>query len=101
VFDEVDAGIGGATAEVVGRKLTALSERCQSLCVTHLAQIASQAAHHQVVNKVAGKKSTKVAVVPLTAEARVEEIARMLSGELTETSRQHAAEMLARRGGRA
>jgi len=101
VFDEVDAGIGGATAEVVGRKLTALSERCQSLCVTHLAQIASQALHHQVVHKVAGKKSTKVEVVSLTAEARVEEIARMLSGELTETSRQHAAEMLARRGGRA
>jgi DNA repair protein RecN (Recombination protein N) len=101
VFDEVDAGIGGATAEVVGRKLTALSKRCQSLCVTHLAQIASQAAHHQVVHKSAGKKSTKVEVVPLTAEARVEEIARMLSGELTETSRRHAAEMLARRGGRA
>ena len=103
IFDEVDAGIGGATAEMVGRKLAALSERCQALCVTHLAQIASQAEWHQVVRKSSEGNSTTVGVRSLSPDERVEEIARMLGGEsLTDTTRRHAAEMLDRgRGGQA
>lgn len=95
IFDEVDAGIGGATAEVVGRKLASLARRRQALCVTHLAQIAAQAEWHQVVRKSAKRGTTRVEVVPLSPAERVEEIARMLGGEsLTETTRRHAAELL-------
>ena len=95
VFDEVDSGIGGRVAEIVGRMLKDLGRRHQVMCVTHLPQVAACADHQWQVAKDSrnGKVSSRVAV--LDKAARVEEIARMLGGvKITETTRQHAAEML-------
>lgn len=96
VFDEVDAGVGGAVAEIVGQQLRALGERAQVLCVTHLPQVASQA-HAQIrATKLSDGHTTRTALHPLNAQERVEEIARMLGGrEITDKARAHAAEMLA------
>jgi DNA repair protein RecN (Recombination protein N) len=97
VFDEVDAGIGGAVAEIVGRQLRSLGERAQVLCVTHLAQVASQAHSQFRVTKLSDGKITRTAVKPLGAAERTDEIARMLGGiDITEQARAHAREMLAR-----
>jgi DNA repair protein RecN (Recombination protein N) len=97
VFDEVDAGIGGAVAEIVGRQLRSLGERAQVLCVTHLAQVASQAHSQFRVTKLSDGKITRTAVKPLSAAERTDEIARMLGGiDITEQARAHAREMLAR-----
>jgi DNA repair protein RecN (Recombination protein N) len=96
VFDEVDAGIGGAVAEIVGRELRALGSRAQVLCVTHLPQVAAQGHQHLRVAKAAEKGRTRTAVSALSPVARVEEIARMLGGvEITARARAHAREMLA------
>ena len=97
IFDEVDSGVGGRVAEIVGRELRRLGERRQVLCVTHLPQVAA-CAHHQVrVEKTVVGERTRVAVAPLAGEGRVEEIARMLGGvEITERTRAHAREMLER-----
>jgi DNA repair protein RecN (Recombination protein N) len=95
VFDEVDAGIGGGVAEVVGRKLKAMAEANQVLCVTHLPQIAGQADQHLVIRKVlkAGRTTTEVRTVD--GDDRVNELARMLGGEtITEVARSHAREMM-------
>ncbi|MDI9570217.1 MAG: DNA repair protein RecN [Pseudomonadota bacterium] len=101
VFDEVDSGIGGATAEIVGKKIRAAAERHQVLCITHLPQIACYGDRHFLVTKHVGEERTETQVRELGAEARVEEIARMLSGlEITETTKSHAREMLARAGRR-
>ena len=95
VFDEVDAGIGGRVAEVVGRKLKAVAARQQVVCVTHLPQIAALADRHLAVRKQVERGRTVTFVVALDAEARVEEIARMLGGQtITSTTREHAREML-------
>ena len=95
VFDEVDAGIGGRVAEVVGRKLKALAEKQQVLCVTHLPQIAALADHHLAVRKHVARGRTLTGVDALSESDRVEEVARMLGGEtITATARQHAREML-------
>lgn len=97
VFDEVDAGIGGAVAEIVGRQLRELGERAQVLCVTHLAQVASQAHGQFRVTKLTDGKITRTAVKRLGPPERVDEIARMLGGiDITEQARAHAEEMLAR-----
>ena len=97
VFDEVDAGIGGAVAEIVGRQLRELGERAQVLCVTHLAQVASQAHSQFRVTKLSDGKITRTAVKPLGAAERTDEIARMLGGiDITEQARAHARDMLAR-----
>lgn len=97
VFDEVDAGIGGGVAEVVGRKLLSIASRHQVLCVTHLPQIASQANIHYVVRKRVDSGRTVTEVVTLSSSDRVDELARMLGGEIvTETARRHAREMLER-----
>lgn len=95
VFDEVDAGVGGSVAEMVGRQLRTLGERAQVLCVTHLPQVASQA-HAQVrVAKLTDGKHTRTMLENLSQNARIEEIARMLGGtEITRVARQHAEEML-------
>jgi DNA repair protein RecN (Recombination protein N) len=96
VFDEVDAGIGGAVAEIVGRQLRDLGERAQVLCVTHLAQVASQAHSQFRVTKLTDGKITRTAVKNLGPSERVDEIARMLGGiDITEQARAHAREMLA------
>jgi len=95
VFDEVDAGVGGAVAEMVGRQLHALAASGQVLCVTHLPQVASQADHQVRVRKHSAGGTTRTALEPLDDDARVEELARMLGGtEITARTREHAREML-------
>ena len=97
VFDEVDTGIGGAIAEIVGRQLRALGERAQVLIVTHLAQVAAQAHSQFRVTKQSMGNITRTAVNTLTATERVDEIARMLGGiDITPQALEHAREMLAR-----
>lgn len=96
IFDEVDVGIGGRVAEVVGKLLKQLGERYQVLCVTHLPQVASCGDQHWRVSKSSNAGRTVSRIAPLDAEGRVLEIARMLGGEdITATTRQHASEMLA------
>ncbi|WP_148715492.1 DNA repair protein RecN [Chitinolyticbacter meiyuanensis] len=95
VFDEVDVGIGGRVAEIVGRLLAELGRERQVLCITHLPQVAACGQHHFVVSKSRGDSGIVSAVTPLAATERVEEIARMLGGvDITETTRRHAAELL-------
>lgn len=95
IFDEVDAGIGGATAEVVGRKLHALSRRHQVLCVTHLPQIACFADTHHVVSKRTREGRTITRVKRLEGDGIADEIARMLGGvRITPRTRAHAREMI-------
>jgi DNA repair protein RecN (Recombination protein N) len=95
VFDEVDAGVGGGVAEIVGRQLRTLGERAQVLCVTHLPQVASQAHAHVRVTKLTDGKTTRTVLTVLGEDERVEEIARMLGGvSITDKAREHAAEML-------
>jgi DNA repair protein RecN (Recombination protein N) len=96
VFDEIDIGIGGRAAEAVGQKLKSLSRGQQVLCVTHLPQIASFADQHLVVEKHESGGRTRIQVRVLDDAARTHEVARMLSGAtVTETSLQHAAQMIA------
>lgn len=96
IFDEVDSGIGGGVAEVVGRLLRRLGQDRQVLCVTHLPQVASQANQHFQVSKQNSKGKTASSIAALDNNARVEEIARMLGGlEITATTRTHARELLA------
>jgi DNA repair protein RecN (Recombination protein N) len=100
VFDEVDAGVGGGTAEVIGRKLLAIAKHKQVLVVTHLAQIAAFADRHVKVTKESTKTRTTVRVTLLSEEERRDEIARMLGGaELTAQASAHADEMLRRSKG--
>src|SRR3989441_4647583 len=95
VFDEVDAGIGGKAAETVGHKLKELSSRYQILCVTHLAQIAAFAGQQYRIEKLLHDGRSVTRVDQLTGEARVEELARMMSGSrVTEAARQHVKELL-------
>jgi len=95
IFDEVDSGIGGATAEVVGRKLRELSRHHQVICVTHLPQIASFADEHHSVGKEVRSGRTVTIVQRLEEDGRVDEIARMLGGvKVTDRTRAHAREML-------
>lgn len=95
IFDEVDVGIGGRVAEVVGKLLKQLGQRYQVLCVTHLPQVASCGDQHWRVSKSSAAGRTVSRIAPLDAEGRVLEIARMLGGEdITATTRQHASEML-------
>jgi len=98
IFDEIDAGIGGKTAEFIARKLDKLADRHQVICITHLPQIASAAAHHFHVDKRVENKRTYTGTRQLGHEDRIEEIARLIAGSrLTEASRQIAREMLAGR----
>ncbi|MCL5022913.1 MAG: DNA repair protein RecN [Nitrospirae bacterium] len=94
IFDEVDAGIGGRTAESVGRRLGRLSKRHQVLCITHLAQIAAMADHHFIAEKVEKKEGVCVTLTELASGEREEEIARMLGGKVTDISLRHAKELL-------
>lgn len=95
VFDEIDSGVGGRVAELVGRHLRRLAEGRQVLCVTHLPQVASQAHGHLTVSKGANGSMTSVRVRSVNGEERTEEIARMLAGEnVTARSLAHAREML-------
>lgn len=96
VFDEVDSGVGGGVAEMVGRRLAEVARDRQVLCVTHLPQVASLADQHIRISKVTDGKATRTGAHMLDREERVDELARMLGGvEITATTREHAAEMLA------
>jgi DNA repair protein RecN (Recombination protein N) len=95
VFDEVDSGVGGAVAEIVGRELKALGFSGQAICVTHLPQVASQGHHHLRVAKLTDGKITRTTISELTMDERIEELARMMGGkEVTGKAREHAREML-------
>jgi DNA repair protein RecN (Recombination protein N) len=97
VFDEVDSGIGGAVAEVVGQKLRALGSRRQVLCVTHLPQVAAQGHHHLSVSKHTDGHTTRTQIAHLDEAGRRDELARMLGGvEITRQTRAHARQMLER-----
>jgi len=95
IFDEIDSGIGGKTAELVGQKLSGLASQNQVICITHLPQIASFAAHHYKIEKEVMKNRTYTKIKKLNKQERVEEIARLLAGShITEASLQNAREML-------
>ncbi len=95
IFDEIDAGIGGKTAEFVAQKLQSLADNHQVICITHLPQIASYATHHYRIDKLVKKKRTYTIVNELAFEERIEEIARLLTGSrITETALKNAKEML-------
>lgn len=97
VFDEVDVGIGGRVAEIVGQKLRTLGERRQVLCVTHLPQVAALGHHHFQVSKQVDQALTITRIQPLQTEQRIDELARMLGGlEITEQTLSHAREMIER-----
>jgi DNA repair protein RecN (Recombination protein N) len=96
IFDEIDRGVGGATANAVGRRLAALARHAQVLVVTHSPQVAALADHHWRVEKLTGRTSTTSTVVPLDPGARIDEIARMLAGDsITEEARGAARALLA------
>ena len=96
IFDEVDTGVGGGVAHIVGKKLRLLGNERQVLCVTHLPQVASQAHHHFRVEKSSKDNHTSTGVLALDEKERLEEIARMLGGiNITEQTRAHASEMIA------
>jgi len=97
IFDEVDSGVGGGIAEIVGKHLRALGESRQVFCITHLPQVASQAHHHMQVYKHSDGKETRTEIIPLEMEQRVDEISRMLGGvEITQQTIDHARDMLSR-----
>ncbi|GBD95514.1 MAG TPA: DNA repair protein RecN [Nitrospirae bacterium] len=99
IFDEIDAGIGGMAAETVGQKLNELASARQIVSITHLPQIASYAgAHFKIEKKIEGEK-TIVEINKIEKEERAEEVARMLSGKISEVSIKHAKEMLKKSGG--
>jgi DNA repair protein RecN (Recombination protein N) len=98
IFDEVDAGIGGAVADVVGKKLDALSQKHQLICITHLPQIARYGDHHYYIRKQVRNGRTITTIRPMDVEERIEEIARMLGGEtVTPTALEHARTLVATR----
>lgn len=95
IFDEVDTGIGGSTADMVGAKIAESAAEHQVICITHLAQIASRGKHHYLVEKITEGARTETIIRPLTAEERIEEIARMLGGaRVTSKTREAAEELL-------
>jgi len=95
IFDEVDAGIGGRVADIVGRMLKELGRRHQVMCITHLPQVAAAADHQWRVAKRQVAGGALSSVTPLVSGDRVDEIARMLGGiRITDTTRKHAAELL-------
>ncbi len=95
IFDEIDTGISGATAAVVGDKLVSIAKNHQVICITHLPQIASRGESHYRIEKVSDEISTHTTVVPLSEEERIEELARLLSGTvITDTARMQAKELL-------
>ncbi|MCD4650948.1 MAG: DNA repair protein RecN [Candidatus Cloacimonetes bacterium] len=97
IFDEIDAGIGGKTADILGSYLDEISKSHQLFCITHLPQIASYAKNHYLIEKYVDGDKTNISVKSLDNNKRVKEIARMLSGEPTEVALRHARELLKKR----
>jgi DNA repair protein RecN (Recombination protein N) len=98
IFDEIDAGVGGAVAGKVAARLRELTGSHQTICVTHLPQIAAAADVHYHVGKITAKGRTRTTISRIEAQSRVEEIARMLGGSVSAVSLKHAASLLAARG---
>ncbi len=97
IFDEVDSGVGGGIAEIVGQHLRILGNSNQAICITHLPQVASQAHNHMLVHKQSNNEQTRTSVETLDRQQRIDEIARMLSGvDITQQSLAHAKEMITR-----
>ena len=95
VFDEIDVGIGGATAEVVGNLLRQLGGNAQVICVTHQPQVAAKGSAHLLASKTLSKKSASTAIIALDKQGRTEELARMLGGlDMTDSTIAHATEIL-------
>ncbi len=94
IFDEIDIGISGRTAQTIGERLYDISNNHQIICVTHLPQIASMADHHYLIEKVEKEKNMKTSVVKLNEKNRIEELGRLLDGELTDITIKHAEEMI-------
>ena len=94
IFDEIDTGIGGDTANAIAAKIATIAKKHQVICITHLAQIAAVAHHHLRVQKTVSNGTTQVSVTALDKTARHNEIARMLSGKITESTLAHAKELL-------
>lgn len=94
ILDEIDAGIGGKTAEQVAKFIVQLSEKQQVLCITHLAQIAARGQSHLAITKIRDKQRNAVHLQPLEGESRLQEIARMLAGSVSSTAIEHASEIL-------
>jgi len=95
VFDEVDAGIGGAVADVVGKKLAALSKKHQLICITHLPQIARFGSTHYFIEKKVRQGRTTTTIRPMDQQERINELARMLGGEtVTGTALEHARALM-------
>ena len=95
IFDEIDTGISGRTAQVVGEKIYKISKEHQIICISHLPQIAALADSHFVINKVVLDNKTKTIVNRLSEDGRIEEMARLLGGvDLTNTTIKHASEMI-------
>jgi DNA repair protein RecN (Recombination protein N) len=100
IFDEVDAGIGGKTAELVGLQLEKLARRYQVICITHLPQIACYGRHHLRVVKDSNEQETSTRVIRLEPDSRIEELARMMGGiAISDKTRAHAREFLERAQG--
>ncbi|NJL25968.1 MAG: hypothetical protein HC902_12915 [Calothrix sp. SM1_5_4] len=96
LFDEVDTGVSGQTAEKVGKKLKTIAKGQQLICVTHLPQVASFADQHFLIEKNPQKSGVRMTVTELDKDARVQEIARLISGEkISQTSLEHARQLLA------
>lgn len=96
IFDEIDAGVSGHAAQQIARKLSAIAQQKQTLCVTHLPQIAAMGDHHLLISKTVRGARSYTDVQPMDERARIDEVARMISGEhITDTSRRNAAELLA------
>ena len=95
IFDEIDTGVSGRAAQKIAHKLSEIGTKKQTLCVTHLPQIAAMGAHHMLITKSVHGERTYTQVQTMTDEQRVEEIARMISGDqITDTSRENARELL-------
>ncbi len=97
IFDEIDSGIGGEVADTIGRLLHTLGQSRQVLCITHLPQVAAYADAHYRIEKTSDDKETQTRVTALDDDARIIEIARMLGSADSDTSREHARSMLARK----
>lgn len=98
IFDEIDSGIGGKTADMLGSYISRIAVHHQVICITHLAQIAGYAHSHFMISKKSSPESTEITVLPLNRQEKIREIARMLSGLETETALQHAEELLNKTG---
>ena len=99
IFDEIDRGVGGATADAVGRRLAKLSDEAQVLVVTHSPQVAARGAHHWRIAKTTDGATTRTEVVALTPDLRLDEIARMLAGEKVTPEARLAARALIEKAG--